>query len=437
MPFQKIPDLDLTYALISFDAAGNERTDDSEGGVFSPTVLARAKQDKPTDIFFFIHGWKGDFEGAVDQYNRWIGAMWRLEADRAARGASFRPMFIGLHWPSQPWGDEKLADPPPPASFDVVSASVAEPAGAPDVNQMFEDAVKTFGDDPAVRAALKVIFDTYAADPNSFIVPDHALTAYQDLAAAIGFSAGGGPEAAPDQEGVALDPQQAVNAHRIAEAASSFGIFDTVKKGILGGLGQLSFWTMKKRGRTNGEGGMHTFVKDLMNAIDSRIHFMGHSFGCVVVSSILGGPGGKGGLPRPVNSAVLVQGAVSLWSWGDKVKNFNTPGYYHPVLTNKAVSGPVVTTRSANDKAVGLAYPAAVALVGQAAFVPALPLFGGLGSYGIQGTSIAQSTPMLDAGGKYNFQPGVIYNLEGSAFIPSHTGIDGPQVAHAIWEAAL
>jgi hypothetical protein len=44
---------------------------------------------------------------------------------------------------------------------------------------------------------------------------------------------------------------------------------------------------------------------------------------------------------------------------------------------------------------------------------------------------------MLDAVGVYNFQPGQIYNLEASAFISSHTGIDGPQVAHAIWQAAL
>ena len=151
---------------------------------------------------------------------------------------------------------------------------------------------------------------------------------------------------------------------------------------------------------------MHAFLTELMNAVGSRIDLMGHSFGCVVVSSILGGPGGNGRLPLPVNSVVLVQGAVSLWSWGDKVKDLNTPGYFRNILANKTVSGPVVTTRSVHDKAVGLAYPAAVALVGQAAFDPDvdLPLFlGGVGSFGLQGTSLAESAPMLDATGKYGY----------------------------------
>jgi pimeloyl-ACP methyl ester carboxylesterase len=265
------------------------------------------------------------------------------------------------------------------------------------------------------------------------------LAAYQDLANSVGFSANGGPEDAPDVEGAQLDPQAAVNANRIVEAGSNFGVFDTIKEGILGGLRQVSFWMMKNRGRKVGEQGMYDFLTNLMNAVPARTHVMGHSFGCVVASSLLGGPDCKGKLPRAVNSAVLVQGAVSLWSWGDKVKDTNKPGYYRNIVSTKAVSGPVVSTRSVNDSAVGLAYPAAVALVGQAAFdtTASLPLFGGVGSFGIQGTAIAQSSPMLDAAGTYGFQPGKIYNLEGSAFIPSHSGIDGPQVAHAIWQAAL
>jgi len=123
----------------------------------------------------------------------------------------------------------------------------------------------------------------------------------------------------------------------------------------------------------------------------------------------------------------------------DKVKDLDTPGYFRNIVASKAVSGPVVTTRSVKDLAVGLAYPAAVALVGQAAFDASapLPLFGGVGSYGLQGTTLAQSGQLLDATGVYGLQPGKIYNLEGNQFIPSHNGIDGPQVAHAIWQAAL
>src|SRR5215469_12419593 len=82
MPFQKIPGLDVEYGLISFDQSGQERGDDPEGGVFTQRVLDRIKADKPTDLFLFSHGWKGDEPAAVDQYDRWIGAMAKQRADR-------------------------------------------------------------------------------------------------------------------------------------------------------------------------------------------------------------------------------------------------------------------------------------------------------------------------------------------------------------------
>ena len=250
MPFQKLPDQDLTYALISFDENGNERTDDqSGGGMFSQAILTKAAADKPSHVFLYSHGWKGDFDSAVDQYNRWIGAMWRLDADKAAMGAGFRPMFIGLHWPSEPWGNENLSTASPSggggSSFST-SAMAAQPAHAPDVPAMFAEAVAHFGEKPEIRSALKVIFDAYAAKPGAITIPEEALAAYHNLARAIGFSANGGPGAAPDLEGAPLDPQKAVNAYRLTEAGANFGIFDTIKKGILGGLGQLSFWLMKK-----------------------------------------------------------------------------------------------------------------------------------------------------------------------------------------------
>ena len=51
---------------------------------------------------------------------------------------------------------------------------------------------------------------------------------------------------------------------------------------------------------------------------------------------------------------------------------------------------------------------------------------------------------MLEKAGNYGFQAGKIYNLESSRYIAkgqglsgAHSDIDGPEVAHAIWQAAL
>lgn len=428
MPVHAIPDTDLRYALIAFDDSGRERDDDPEGGVFSRTILERVRRDPPTHIFLFSHGWMGDVPRAIDQYNRWMGAMWRLEADRRAMGSGFHPLFVGLHWPSRPWGEEAIAE--TAVSFTAAAAATA-------IEPVFEAAVAHFGGGDEVRRPLRVIFDAFAADPAARVLPDEVVTAYHELGAAIGFSAGAGADAPPDEEGVPLDPQGAVRAERIASAGEAFGIASTFRNGILAGLRQTSFWMMKHRARRVGEDGMHTFVSDLLRESDASVHLMGHSFGCIVVSSILGGPGGEGSLPRPVSSAALVQGAMSLWSFADAIPGATRPGYFRHVLSKRAVSGPIVTTQSVNDTAVGAAFPAAVGLVNEFDFGTSLPKFGGIGTWGIQGTPIAVKQSMRDAAGAYGFEPGRIYNLDSSAFIPDHSAIDGDAVAHMLWQTAV
>jgi hypothetical protein len=428
MSTHTIPGTSTEYHLIAFDANGLERTDDVAGGIFSRRVLEKVKAEAPTNIFLFSHGWKGDALAAIDQYNRWIKAMVDLSPDAQRMGTGFKPLWIGLHWPSLPWGEEG-------------SGSFAAAGGKP-ISQLFEETVRDFGGSEAVRGPLKVIFDAHAQDPGASEVPPHALQAYRDLAAAIGFSGGKGSVGAPDEDGEPLDPQAALDADTLA--MQSFGIFGAIGGGILSGLGQLSFWTMKKRGRTVGEGGMHQLVSSLQRASKAKIHLMGHSFGCVVVSSILNGPDGKGALPRPINSVSLVQGALSLWSYADQVFGSSQPGYFRGVLTRGVVSGPIITTKSRHDTAVGVLYPAAVGLVQEADFADKLPKYGGIGSFGIQGTTVAVDRDMLDKEGDYGFASGKVYNLESSKYIAkkegaagAHSDIAGPQVAHAIWQAAL
>lgn len=184
---------------------------------------------------------------------------------------------------------------------------------------------------------------------------------------------------------------------------------------------------------------MHAFVAEVQRVSKARVHLMGHSFGCIVMSSVLGGPDANQALPRPVDSAALVQGALSLWSFADKLPTSDNPGYFRPVVIRKSVNGPIVTTQSIKDTAVGMAYPAAVGLVGEVDFGPEapLPVFGGVGTWGIQGTTVAEAFDMMDENGVYHFKPGRIYNLNGTAFISGHSDISGPQVAHMLWQAAL
>ncbi len=430
MSVETIPGTDLKYGLISFDSEGRERLEGAEAA--SSQLIARAASDKVSNVFFFCHGWQGDLPDAKDQYNRWMGALMRSSDRQRAESVfpSFKPLLIGLHWPSKPWGDEQLD---PAGSFGS-TAPVS-------TDQLLRSYLDILGDRPAIRTQLQIIIDEarHNAAPDS--LPAHVRQAYLDLNGALGLESGG-VEAAPDADREEFDPDEAYT------GPQSFG--DLNLGGLLGPLGQLSYWTMKKRARSIGESGMHDFLVSLLTATaasGTRVHLMGHSFGTIVVSSMLGGPNGKASLPRPVDSLVLVQGAVSLWSFASSIPfGDNHSGYFNQILAERKVKGPIVTTQSTHDKAVGFFYPLASQGNRNVDFATPgeLPKYGGLGTFGIQGVANTSATKMLDVDGRYGFTPQHTYNLESSQFIAkggglsgAHSDIDGPQVAHAIWEAAF
>jgi pimeloyl-ACP methyl ester carboxylesterase len=218
--------------------------------------------------------------------------------------------------------------------------------------------------------------------------------------------------------------------------------------GLLAPLRQLSFWRMKQRARIVGASGMH----DLLNTLRARsgdrarFHLMGHSFGCIVASAMITGPANSAST-RPVNSLVLVQGALSHWSYCARIPYAPfVPGYFHRILDQQLVAGPIVTTRSRYDRAVGTFYPVGAGAAGQIDFAPPEPTrYGALGAFGAQGLGAAVADgPMLGADAAYDFRSHRVHNLEASDFIRkgggisgAHSDIDGPEVAHAVWQAAL
>jgi len=178
-----------------------------------------------------------------------------------------------------------------------------------------------------------------------------------------------------------------------------------------------------------------------------RFHLMGHSFGCIVVSSMLNGPQGQGRLSRPVDSLTLVQGALSLWAYCDKIpQGQNKPGYFNTIVKQGKVKGPIVTTRSKRDTAVGKFYPIAAGVALQVAFGPdEFPTYGGLGAFGIQGSGLQLRDAIMQADTfSYGFAPGEICNLECTQIIKEGTGASGAhsdiaktEVAHAMWDAVI
>ena len=361
-----------------------------------------------------------------------------LAADASRMGSTFRPMWIGLHWPSKPWGEEELGG---TASFDTSASSIAAPTPA----SLLETYLDRLDVSRSLRARelLGVIFRENRVNAGAPVLPQDVADAYTELAGMLEYSSGsvGSDPSSDNSEYSAEAAFDAMNSAGVAFAGGFIG-------GLLGPLRQLSFWMMKKRARSIGESGMYNFVARLQQTSpNARVHIMGHSFGCIVASSICGGPKGTTALPRPVDSLALVQGALSHWAHADAIPSTGGRGYYNAMMHRPGVKGPIFTTRSTHDLAVGVFYPTAVSLVLQDpsfAINPNLIKWGAIGAFGIQGYAGAIDTPMLPETGDYHFENGKVYNLEASKFIKkmegaagAHSDIDGPQVAHAIWQAAF
>nr|HET7858977.1 CHAT domain-containing protein [Caldimonas sp.] len=446
MPIRALPGTDLTYALVVFDENGNERAE-PDGSKLSASIVARLGDaaQPVTDVFFIAHGWQGDVPAAIVQFDRWIGAMAAQEADRAAargRAGGFSPLIVGLHWPSLPFGDEKI----PGGGGALLSADGGDAAGNGDVDTW----ARRIADTPRARDAIAAILAAADRPGSAGAPPPELVAAYQTLFDESGLGAGG--SAAPpgaDQEG--FDPAAIITQTKAAAGAAQrgtqlLGIGDTIGGLFLSPLRQLSFWKMKDRARAFGEAGAHALLAQLETvAPHARFHLMGHSFGCIVASATVAGPAGGPELPRPVDSLFLVQGALSLWSYASDIPYAKgSAGYFHRIVERGLVRGPIVTTRSTHDTAVGRFYPLGAQIRRQLVLDDALPAYGGIGSFGIQGLAGVEDMPMRPATFRYAFKPATIYNLEASDVIKNGSGVSGahsdiahPEVAHAFWSAVL
>jgi hypothetical protein len=437
VPIRTIVGSQIKYYLISFDRNGHEGSSDPDGinGLLSLRLLEEIRLENPSNILLFSHGWQGDFPRAVEQYDRWIGAITSLHSDQSRLSESipgFKPMFVGIHWPSEPWGDEELSM---ESSFSLNGANAVEP--------LLQAYIRRLGDTSEIQTALRKIFDVARLNADALTLPDEAGAAYRQLDRALGL-ASMGTGARPGEDRATFEPEQSFD-HANSGEVADFGRWNA--GGILAPLRELSFWTMKKRANTVGEVGIHSLLNQTLAASASRHHLMGHSFGAIVMSSALTGPYGSSKLPRPVDSLVLIQGALSLWSYSPDIPvEKGTSGYFHRIVKDGKVSGPTVTTRSTFDRAVSVFYPLAAGIARQIEYgtVSQFPKFGAVGAFGIQGLpSQIEDRVMMDSSGEYSFCSGRIYNLNASKFIchgtgfaGAHSDIAGPEVAHMLWQAA-
>ena len=305
-PTDRIAGTGLGYYLLAFDEQGLERTDHPRGRV-SGLISDTLSREPITDVFLFSHGWQGDVPAARRQYRDWVGAMAERRSDRdriAQSRPNFRPLLVGIHWPSLPWGDEDLGG--------VSFTTTADPA-----TTLVDVYARRLGDTPELRQHLRTIALAATRSGTPDRLPPEVSDAYRKIDQLLGLGSQGvaGP---PTADRDLFDPDalyyEALTLPELNENVS-FGL-GGASNALLTLLRTLSFWKMKARANPVGEASVHPLLAQWQQATadrDVRFHLVGHSFGCIVATAAVAGPPDAPGLPRPVQLAVVVaRGLVAV-----------------------------------------------------------------------------------------------------------------------------
>jgi len=448
MSIEHSPEHNIAYHLVCYDANGRERP--GEHGMASDQLQAAARDEHPTDIFFFSHGWNADPKAALGQYGRWVDTMAARTSDRdrlRARAGGFRPLLVGLHWPSKAWADEELGSMSYAAGGDPgAGESAAGPGTGDPAGQLVAEYADRIGGGPDSRDAIRKIVDSAMRDAAPPTLPGDVREAYRELDAILGRRPGG-VGAAPGDDGEVFDPEETYQAALLMDLSDPMPYGGFTLGGVLAPLRVLTFWEMKRRACSFGETAAADLLERLQHAAEGcRFHVMGHSFGCIVASAAVAGARGTPDPRRGVDTLVLAQGAMSLWSFcADIPARPGHDGYFYRVVGDHLVRGSTVVTTSTHDRAVRVFYPLGAGARGQVAYGGRadLPVYGGVGTFGVRGPGIdTKDEDLRRVDGNYPLRPGVVYNLNADAVIAVSAGISGahsdichPEVARAVWRA--
>jgi hypothetical protein len=251
------------------------------------------------------------------------------------------------------------------------------------------------------------------------------------------------PPITPGSSAASLDPFATSSGGGMGGAASFRDVLGGIKGALLHFLNYTTYYVMKARAGDVGVNGVTPLNKNIREARpDIRLHLIGHSFGCRVVTSTVNA------LPaddkfRP-NTMALLQGAFSHNGFAANFDGNNNDGAFRQVVAQKKVKGPIIITHTRNDKAVGIAYPISSRIAGQvaAALGDENDIYGGLGSNGAQTAETTRERvvgTLLNPGSAYPFSSagscGHLYNLKADQFISGHSDIVSSAVGYAITTA--
>jgi hypothetical protein len=411
-----------------------------------------------TDLFVMAHGWNNNIADALDLYQG-LTNLFQQQIAANAGLASRKFAIAGILWPSKKFEDKDLIPSGAAALNDavtidqlksrvadlgVLSAASDWPAGGGTAIAGLDELAGLMDgieDDPSkqtraidlMRAGL--VKDQASTDDGSdkFLTMKNSL-----LVERLSKSLNPPVASAKGAASVADDPFSTGATSGLGGAAGFRDVLGGIKSAFLNALNYTTYYIMKARAGTVGVTGLCPLLIQLRDKNQAlRIHLVGHSFGCRLVSAAINAmPEGEQFRP---DTALLLQGAFSHNGFanpGDETDR----GAFRDVVEKKKVRGPILITHTRADKAVGVAYPIASRINGvtAAALGDENDIYGGLGSNGAQ---TPETTPermtgtLLPVGSAYPFAdaaPSTPCNLKADGIIGGHSDIRKPEVAYAL-----
>jgi hypothetical protein len=431
---------DLPFFPIHFDASGAP-----EHQTEIDALLAHIAANSPARLVVVSHGWRNDETYAQQLYNDLFG---NVAARLKTLGSAPKdlPTIAGVFWPSMalpefddssatnqnkqdgaaaaldaPELDQKVVE-------DQIDALISNGFGNGDLLISAKALLGTLEDSPAnCKKFVELLRQT--APPTTDASEDNSDRFLNDDAADI-FD-----RLLPPIDVTPVD-NDAGGALGLADAVSN--VTETLLNTATGALGSafrlvnyLTFYQMKERAGVIGQGLNKVLGKVRENHATLPIILVGHSFGARVVTSAAA----RGANLDPC-SLILLQGAFSHNGFASKTV-WEKDGYFRAAFQEKRVSGPLIATYTANDQAVGTAYPIACRIAGQNANAlgDANDPFGGIGRNGAihllteeKGTAVK----LLGETGVYVFDNAKANNLLADDFIHSHGDVTNPAVANVV-----
>lgn len=425
--------LAFPYYIVPFDADGR-----CEGPATQQHLLDHCAGY--SDVFVFSHGWNNDWSTATKRYEHFIGG---FQEQRRKLGlpmaADYRPLLVGIFWPSQAmeWFEGETG--PGFAAGDPAAQDAAADASRrllADIGNMLAPAQRTRFFELAQADALNeaqarelATLLAGATAPDDEAGPAGAPSASDLLAAAAAFA-----EPEPDYDAVG----------RVGDAAggpqAAFGLGDVLKALDPRQLIKpFTVWQMKDRAGKVGAHGASALLAGLLSRSTARVHLLGHSYGCkVVMTALCSLPAGL----RKVHSVLLLQPAVSQYAFAAEVPQ--RPGVRGGFADGPArVATPVVATFSANDAALTKLFHLALRResdLGEQPVIAGPPSkYAALGGFGPQ-SSGETIVDVLDPQQVYAFGPaGHVVGVRATRTVSAHGDISNPScwwLAYSVASAA-